>query len=505
MSFLLAPLVQHLWSSTLFLLLLLGVLAVLRRRLTASARFAIALIGILKFAIPASAFAPLVERIRTNSTATIAAPLQFVAGGFPMPVAPQAPAAWPAILAAVWLAVAAALLLRAWLTQHRLVALSVRTATPPQPRELEALARARRHAGIRRSIDLARSALPEAPAVLRVFRPLVVLPARGCDDLSDDELESLLRHECAHVARHDNLTARIESVISALFWFHPLIWIAQRITAVERERACDEAAAASADERDAYLAALTKFCHAAIAPRLPGVSCMATARLKERIEHVMNYPRLKSLAPSARSVAAAAAAALLLFTFATAVGDTPAFAAGGATKNEPYSIRMNITNNGDMLVLHGRISDIAKQEVIAQPSVTLRPGTQASVTYDSGLQVLFDVRPAEEDGYPVDVTIRRGELTLQKSSLVVTPSEPPAEVKYSGAPINLSLRNADLRDVLGRFGQVTRFEMRVADDVRGTVTVNWHNVPWDEAFDSLLKENGLTYRIEGKTIHITRK
>jgi hypothetical protein len=30
-------------------------------------------------------------------------------------------------------------------------------------------------------------------------------------------------------------------------------------------------------------------------------------------------------------------------------------------------------------------------------------------------------------------------------------------------------------------------------------------VPWDEALDSIVRENGLTYRIEGKTIVVSKR
>jgi type IV pilus assembly protein PilQ len=62
-----------------------------------------------------------------------------------------------------------------------------------------------------------------------------------------------------------------------------------------------------------------------------------------------------------------------------------------------------------------------------------------------------------------------------------------------------------LRDVIGTFGRITGMAMQVDDSVQGKVSVSWHNVPWDQAFDSLLKDNGLTYRIEGKTIHVSKK
>ena len=500
---------SHLLSSTIFLLLLLLVVFAMRNRLTATARFSLALIGIVKFAIPGSIVTPALRLFRSGPPRSLQVPLQVLGGAFRFNP-PSTPGPWPAMLIVVWLTVAFALILRFALTRHRLVALSVRTALPPQPREVEALSRARRRVGVRRSIDIARSALPEAPAVLRVFRPLVVLPAGGCDELLDAELEALLCHECAHVARHDNLIARIESVICALFWFHPLIWIAQRVTVIERERACDEVVAGSADERETYLAALTKYCRAAIAPRLPGVSCMATAKLKERMDHVMNYPTLKAQAPSPRRVALLATAALVLFTVASGiVGSDRAFAAGADKANDPYAIRITATRVGGSILVQATVSENKTQEVIASPKVTLDSNRRASMRSETnGLEVFFEVRPDIGDQIAVELTIEKDGRVVQRTTVPVTPIEgakadtPP---KYSGDPISLTLKDADLRDIIGTFGKLTGMEMRMDASVQGTVTVNWHNVPWDEAFDSLLKENGMTYRIEGKTIVIAKK
>jgi len=500
-------LLSHLWSSSIFLLLMLLVVFASRNHLTASGRFSLALIGIVKFAIPAALVMPAVEFFSTGSPRAFPIPLQALGGALRIDSSVMALGVWPAIAIALWLAVAAMLIVRFALTRHRLVALSVRTALPAKPREVEALRRAQRRVGVERGIDIARAAFPEAPAVLRVFRPLVVLPLDGCGDLSDDELESLLCHECAHVARQDNLVARIESFICALFWFHPLIWIAQRITVIERERACDEVVAESADERNTYLTALTKFCHSAIAPRLPGVSCMATAKLKERMDYVMNYSDLKAQAPSARRLTLLASAGLVLFTLAAGiVGSERAFA---TTKSDQYAVRITATRSEESITVQGSVSENKTQKVIAAPKVSFSAGQRAtSKSSTDGLEIVFDVRPASEDRVAVDVTIEKNGKVIQQHSLVVSPTleegtETPA--RYSGAPIDLVLEDADLRNVIGTFGKITGLEIRMDDSVQGKVSVNWHGVPWDEAFDTVLNDNGLTYRIEGKTIHVTKK
>jgi hypothetical protein len=365
---------------------------------------------------------------------------------------------------------------------------------------VEALDRARRFLGLRRGVDIARSALQEAPAVLRVFRPLIVLPIRGCDDLSDGELESLLRHECAHVARHDNLISRIESFICALFWFHPLIWIAQRITVVERERACDELVAGSADERDTYLAALTKFCHAAIAPRLPGVSCMATANLKERIDHVMNYQALKEHSPSPRLVAIAAAAALVLFTVASAMMGVE------QSGDKPYTVDVDAKRSGDTITLYGTVRETRSGNVVSAPKLVFKAGEHAAASSsDNGRDVFFNISPDTNDLIRVDVTIRQDAKEVGNATLTIRPTDVASGGKYTGDRISLSLKDADLRDVIGVFGKLTNLQMKMDDNVQGKVTVNWRDIPWDKAFDSLLSENGCTYRIEGKTIYVTKK
>jgi len=498
---------SHVWSSTIFLLLVLAVIFLVRGRLTASARFSLCLIGILKFAIPGAAIAPWVGLVlRSRSPGPLPIPLQVLGGAFRVNPPLTGSALWPVVVIAIWLAVAIAIIARGTLTRRRLVALSVRTAMPPLAREAEALARARRRLRIRRAIDIARSALPEAPAVLRIFRPLIVLPAAGCDDLSDEELESLLSHECAHVARHDNLIARIESVVCALFWFHPLIWIAQRITVIERERACDEMVADSAERRETYLAALTKFCQAAIAPRLPGVSCMATAKLKERMDHVMRYPAIKAQAPSPKGVALLATVALVLFTVAAGmVGTGNAFARG----NGDYAVKVTAKRAGDSIVLQGTVSDNKTQRVVGSPKVTLDASRRATMKISgAGVDVAFEVRPDSGDRIAVDVTIEKEGEVVQRNTLVVAPSEAEtaeSTKKYTGQPISLEVKDADLRDVIVMFGKATGLETRIEDSVQGRVSVAWHNVPWDQAFDSLLNDNGLKYHIESKTIVISKK
>src|SRR5207302_9963933 len=70
--------------------------------------------------------------------------------------------------------------------------------------------------------------------------PAIVLP----QDAPAWEMEDLNRaivHELEHVRRGDWLSHCIARVVCAVYWFHPLVWIAWRQLALAAERSCDDA------------------------------------------------------------------------------------------------------------------------------------------------------------------------------------------------------------------------------------------------------------------------
>lgn len=74
--------------------------------------------------------------------------------------------------------------------------------------------------------------------------------------------------------------------------------------------------------------------------------------------------------------------------------------------------------------------------------------------------------------------------------------------QYVGEPISLSLKDADVKDVLRSFAKISGLNVVVQPGVRGTVTVELESVPWDQALDQILKINGLGYELEGNIMRI---
>jgi type IV pilus assembly protein PilQ len=76
------------------------------------------------------------------------------------------------------------------------------------------------------------------------------------------------------------------------------------------------------------------------------------------------------------------------------------------------------------------------------------------------------------------------------------------ESKYSGEVITLKFKDADLRDVITYLGEFAGLNVAFDPEVRGVVSCNLIDVPWDQALDLLLKQNKMGRTLEGNILRI---
>ncbi|HEX7378563.1 MAG TPA: M56 family metallopeptidase [Pirellulales bacterium] len=147
-----------------------------------------------------------------------------------------------ATLMIVWL-LAAGYLLVATLIRQRRFHRRVLAMPPIDPATLKIdLPELCRQSGVTKNIRLLESDLLDSPAAWGILRPTIILPREMSRSLSAEELQWVLLHELAHVRRRDLAMAAVQRCAAVLYFFHPVVWIANRVIDRLREDACDDLA-----------------------------------------------------------------------------------------------------------------------------------------------------------------------------------------------------------------------------------------------------------------------
>jgi beta-lactamase regulating signal transducer with metallopeptidase domain len=93
--------------------------------------------------------------------------------------------------------------------------------------------------GLERVPRLVMSERLPMPFACGVAAPTIVLPATAAA-WTDRRRRAVLCHELAHIRRFDLPVNALAQLACAVYWFHPLVWVAARKLRMESERACDD-------------------------------------------------------------------------------------------------------------------------------------------------------------------------------------------------------------------------------------------------------------------------
>jgi TonB family protein len=128
------------------------------------------------------------------------------------------------------------------------------------------------------------------PIAAGFFAPMVILPANVAATVERSDLEAIIRHERAHIARHDILTNLAQRLIEACLFFNPWVYVIGRQLLKEREAACDDwvVATADADRYASCLAQLASGPQTTRAPLLTPSAIGSRRMLVGRIARLLN-------------------------------------------------------------------------------------------------------------------------------------------------------------------------------------------------------------------------
>jgi len=89
----------------------------------------------------------------------------------------------------------------------------------------------------------------------------------------------------------------------------------------------------------------------------------------------------------------------------------------------------------------------------------------------------------------------------QAITLVPEASAPP---NYSGELVSMNLKDVDLKDFFRMIHEVSGLNIVIDSGITGAVTMILDKVPWDQALDLVLRDNGLGRVLEGNVLHIAK-
>ena len=180
---------------------------------------------------------------------------------------------------------------------RRLVGLAHPVCDPAWLRQVDAI---REQIGLRREIRLYLTGRAGTPMTGGLWRPAVLLPASAVN-WSVGRRQAVLMHEIIHVRRRDTHRQLLIRAALAIYWFHPLAWLASRLAASAREEACDEEVLTRGTRASEYAGHLLSV-SAGVSPG-PSVLSLPLVRhsrsqLERRILSVLNprRPRRSALA-----------------------------------------------------------------------------------------------------------------------------------------------------------------------------------------------------------------
>lgn len=316
-------------QSSLLILILLAVEGLLRHRVRPAVRYAMWMLVLAKLLLPPTLASPTSPVYwlspQLASIAVIADPVPRGAVGSVTPVAdriPRRPASdarvtaasgtgagratdrlsrpvrsvpVPVVLFTVWLA--GVFVLGAWIISAGRAARRLVAFADAPPDDLRALVDdCRRDLGVKRPIDVRCTSLAPVPAILGVWRPVILVPTPLLASLTTAQMRAVLLHEVAHAKRGDVWVDCVQAIVQVVHWFNPLVWVANAVIRQVREQAVDEVVLAHMGETpEVYPETLLHVARIAVRStarvRAPGLALFHRATgLRRRITRMLERP-----------------------------------------------------------------------------------------------------------------------------------------------------------------------------------------------------------------------
>lgn len=94
------------------------------------------------------------------------------------------------------------------------------------------------------------------------------------------------------------------------------------------------------------------------------------------------------------------------------------------------------------------------------------------------------------------------ELVKEEEARLKAQKERAKGITLPTNPVSLKIRQSDVKVVLRSLARIVNQNVLIKDDIKGEMSVDFKDTPWDRAFSSILKNQGLAYEWEGNIIRV---
>ena len=205
---------------------------------------------------------------------------------------------WQALCLLAWL-LGAVVLASHVLRRSRQVSRLVSRAQPASPELQQLLESCREHLDMRRGVGLRLVESRGSPAVCGFLRPVILVPRFLTESLAVPQLRAVLMHELGHLKRGDLWLNHLQTILQVVYWYNPLLWVANAVMRRVREQAVDELVMVQLQpDAHVYPATLLEVAKATVLHSGPSLGLVGIAEssggLRERLHKLLHQPVPKS-------------------------------------------------------------------------------------------------------------------------------------------------------------------------------------------------------------------
>jgi len=278
-----------------------------------------------------------------------------------------------------------------------------------------------------------------APITFGVRRATVILPITA-RSWSAADLRRALVHELEHVSRADWMVQLLAHAVGAMYWFHPLVWMARRRLCLEAERACDDAVVQNSERADYAEQLVSLAQQMSRSHTKPALGLANRSDLSIRVAALLDGRQLRGRVGFTAAAISIGIALLALLAIAP-VRAVPRYSAS-IQKSEPKSVSVSATDQS--------LFEAAEKGDVAAIAQLLNAGANVNCTIPG-------------DGSPLIAAARNGHLAAVQL-LLDRGADPNLPVRGDGNPLIMAAREGHTEVVALLLNRGAAVDQIVPDD-----------------------------------------